>query len=980
MNLRSLYKYYIALFTFILLILFSDSFQRELKVHLIPHSHQDVGWLCTYDEYFYGFGNCTISVKSIINNIVDSLVSSPNRTFVYSETAFFKKWWLEANETYKINFKNLLKEKRLEIVNGGFVMNDEAAAYHTHILDQMRHGLSFINNTLNVFPETAWSIDPFGHSSTNTQILINLGFKNLVIQRIDYKQKDEFRKNKKMEFFWFPFETKYSNNSIFTHVLYDDYCPIDFINPDFIHDIPISLSDKNWFMLAKRFYDYIMRTYAVSYATDNILLPYGCDFAFKNKFNFFHIEKIMNIIKQNKKIFPDINIFYSTPHQYFTAVRNSSNFEFEIIKKTIINDDFLPYASGEANYWTGYYSTRPYLKGLIRDAGNLLKKSSDYFSSLFTSHVVDKMNLAKKIIELREVIAVNQHHDAVTGTSKKHVIKDYIQMLSEKIFSLKSLLSSSIADSIMLPPNKVKLISDSFVSDKNSTNYYMNFKSDTEEKMLILYNRGYNGKRIFKFISNQPYITITSFLQGNIPYEYIRIDDEYKKFYIDNLQNLDNNFTDNNKTHFIFKNNGQSISSEPLYEIYFEVKFTYKEALTILVVKAAKQSTEKQFKKNNEIVKSFLNNSQKINLTENEFMVYNNNTYFTYFKFDQSHIPENIIKTNFEISNKYLSHHDSVYNNTLNYYKATNPDEYIMSVSSVESFDYNNFLLNKTIYEGSLFTKIIFEFENSAISLIILRNSPTNKIIKNSKINNYTYLNQENSNNYIIEIENILYPRNKFIENCTFNTSNSNDSYNSNNTCVGKEILLNIDTDIQNIKSFQDFTYPAYDINEPYFITDSNGINYNERISNYRKNFWLFTTDAISSNYYPINKFINIEDIQKLKNTSNFTKRYLYAFNERSQAGSSLYKGNINLIIERFSRIAQLETGEIFMDDEIFSQYFISKLRLLFGTEDLNYLDFRNIEKITDDSILIYLVEEEQENTLIKKLSYLNNFNYEKSI
>lgn len=35
--------------------------------------------------------------------------------------------------------------------------------------------------------------------------------------------------------------------------------------------------------------------------------------------------------------------------------------------------DFFPYASNEQSYWTGYYSTRPTLKRLIRNTNNLLQ-------------------------------------------------------------------------------------------------------------------------------------------------------------------------------------------------------------------------------------------------------------------------------------------------------------------------------------------------------------------------------------------------------------------------------------------------------------------------------------------------------------------------------------------------------------------------------------------------------------------------------
>ena len=48
------------------------------------------------------------------------------KTFVINETYYFKIWYNKLKEEDKLKFKELIKEKRIEFVLGGYVANDEA--------------------------------------------------------------------------------------------------------------------------------------------------------------------------------------------------------------------------------------------------------------------------------------------------------------------------------------------------------------------------------------------------------------------------------------------------------------------------------------------------------------------------------------------------------------------------------------------------------------------------------------------------------------------------------------------------------------------------------------------------------------------------------------------------------------------------------------------------------------------------------------
>jgi hypothetical protein len=62
---------------------------REEKIvfHVVSHSHDDVGWINTPEEYY------EMKVRTIITSVVNSLLESPSRKFSQAEIYYFEKWW-----------------------------------------------------------------------------------------------------------------------------------------------------------------------------------------------------------------------------------------------------------------------------------------------------------------------------------------------------------------------------------------------------------------------------------------------------------------------------------------------------------------------------------------------------------------------------------------------------------------------------------------------------------------------------------------------------------------------------------------------------------------------------------------------------------------------------------------------------------------------------------------------------------------------
>lgn len=82
----------------------------QLTIHLIPHSHDDVGWLKTVDNYYYGGDMRTqfAGVAYTIDTVVQELSEHPEYKFTIVEMAFLYRWWQDASDKDRNRMKTLV--------------------------------------------------------------------------------------------------------------------------------------------------------------------------------------------------------------------------------------------------------------------------------------------------------------------------------------------------------------------------------------------------------------------------------------------------------------------------------------------------------------------------------------------------------------------------------------------------------------------------------------------------------------------------------------------------------------------------------------------------------------------------------------------------------------------------------------------------------------------------------------------------------
>lgn len=132
------------------------------------------------------------------------------------------------------------------------------------------------------------------------------------------------------------------------------------------------------------------------------------------------------------------NVIYSTPSCYLKAVHEATN---ATLNTTLKTDDFFPYQSSNKSYWTGYYSSRPTAKRYGVFSNNFLQVCKQLAALTDATTEEDTNNLNN----LREALGVFQHHDAIAGTEKEEVARDYIRLLHIGITKCEEVSSQALA-------------------------------------------------------------------------------------------------------------------------------------------------------------------------------------------------------------------------------------------------------------------------------------------------------------------------------------------------------------------------------------------------------------------------------------------------------------------------------------------------------------------------------------------------------
>jgi alpha-mannosidase len=326
-------------------------------------------------------------------------------------------------------------------------MHDEAATHYIGMVDQTTLGHRLLKEEFGDagIPTVAWQLDPFGHSATQAALLsAEAGMDALFFGRIDYQDLKLRVNESRAEFVWRASPSLGVDTQVFAGLSGSyggNYGPPSGFNFNVdSSDEPIEDNEKLSTCNVKSRVDEFVKVamwQANHTRGENIMMTMGSDFQYEcAELWYKNLDKLISAVNKDGRI----SIAYSNPAKYVAAKR--AEIKAGTLKLTVVagdNADFFPYADGAHQFWTGYFTSRPALKGYIRVNSGFLNAARQALTLAGPAG-----SNAGALETFEEAMGVSQHHDAESGTAKQHVTFDYAKRISIGQAQGESVLSSAL--------------------------------------------------------------------------------------------------------------------------------------------------------------------------------------------------------------------------------------------------------------------------------------------------------------------------------------------------------------------------------------------------------------------------------------------------------------------------------------------------------------------------------------------------------
>lgn len=193
------------------------------------------------------------------------------------------------------------------------------------------------------------------------------------------------------------------------------------------------------------------------------------------------MDRIVDCVRGHPEQHEGAQLRYSMPREYHKALLGSLQQKTQQIDTTAEVSQSsklsLPTITGSPflNYWTGHCAQLPALKQMVRSVELLLRTvQMTMWSQLRPG---DKLSARTKdgLRQAQETVWLMQHHDAITSTSHRFVLMDYMKRLQQAFRIMKQILTD-------LATEQPKIAREPSVS---SFDYYRTLEAQREHGTII---------------------------------------------------------------------------------------------------------------------------------------------------------------------------------------------------------------------------------------------------------------------------------------------------------------------------------------------------------------------------------------------------------------------------------------------------------------------------------------------------------------
>ncbi len=343
-----------------------DRVLKHYTVHLVPHSHIDLGWGWTLDE-------TKRRCRSIFSAVVDWLEREPQAAFVQDQAAVCL---LHEGTPLFERIREQVKTGRWDPVGGNYSQGDAMLPCGEAMVRQFLYGKRFFKEQFGRDVRVAWGLDCFGgHSWALPQILKKCGMEMYVFSR---------GVSRDVSHFWW--EAPDGSRVLGYHLVSG-------------YNVGLRAWERN-------ISDVAQRHLSISSGED-FLVPSGADFNIPDSATVRNVERLNEL-----PLYPRVE--FSTAHRFLAKMDKGA-------ERPVVRYELDPESAGTSAPWTGCYSTRGRLKERYKrlEAG-LISAEALASTAILAGMPVTEAQLKDAWHGLLNV----QFHDILGGTSVNEVCEE----------------------------------------------------------------------------------------------------------------------------------------------------------------------------------------------------------------------------------------------------------------------------------------------------------------------------------------------------------------------------------------------------------------------------------------------------------------------------------------------------------------------------------------------------------------------------